>query len=749
MAYIDDVNSILQIQPDGMPTVVRLSQNENGRNLYFTLSGNETAIPSTVTVTISGTKPDGNVYSGTGSIDDDVVLIQETVQMTAAAGTWDAKIKIISGDNTIATGRVRFVIDADTVAAGAVPSDSELEGIVAEAAAYAESARSAAYGSPLTAATASAMTDRTKVYVYTGSESGYTAGHWYYWNGSAWTDGGVYNAVAVQTDKTLTVEDKAADAEATGYAIDNRNAPSADQLISDNYTVDQTPYLYRQTNSNGADRAIEEVVGGSVVWNQLCQGAAVTVTSGHKYLLKKSDAWSIGASTGSTVTGLTSGSDMVCDLTQMFGTTIADYIYSLEQATAGAGVAFFRKLFSEDYYAYDAGTMRHVSGVSAKETVGKNLIQKFTNRTGSGITLTVNNDGAVKASGTATATATFGVDFTGIGGNIVLSGCPSGGGASSYQLWIYDSTTGASTGIADTGNGATGTLDESHTYQLRLRYASGYAANQTFYPMIRRVGASDIYKPYTKHSYPLDSSLTLRGIPKLDNNNQLYFDGDTYESDGTVTRRYGIVDLGTLNWTYHAPTSTLPYGYFDYILYSMKNFSNASEVANIFCGNYRAVTSAQVAKNGYDKTIAVGGQTIFIADSGYTTAASFKSAMSGVYLVYELATPTTETAEPYTNPQICDPYGTEEFISTSLVPVGHYTKYPENLRAKLENLDLSMIAPIETGTTASQAYAVGKYFLLNNKFCKAKTAIASGATFTLNTNYTVTTIADELYTALH
>ena len=53
------------------------------------------------------------------------------------------------------------------------------------------------------------------------------------------------------------------------------------------------------------------------------------------------------------------------------------------------------------------------------------------------------------------------------------------------------------------------------------------------------------YEPYEKHSYPLDSTLTLRGIPKLDANNNLYYDGDTYESDGTVTRKYGIVDLGT------------------------------------------------------------------------------------------------------------------------------------------------------------------------------------------------------------
>ena len=219
MAYLDNVTNILQIQPDGLPTYVRLSQNENGRNLYFELQGNEIDIPSNATVTISGTKPDGTVYSGTGSVTDNVVLIPEMLQMTAVAGTWDAKIQITSGGNTIATGRVRFVVDADTVAPGSVPSDSELEGLVAQAQQYAETARTEAYGSPLTASTAASMTDHTRVYVYTGSESGYTAGHWYFWNGSAWTDGGIYNSVAVNTDPTLKLSGVAADAKATGDAI--------------------------------------------------------------------------------------------------------------------------------------------------------------------------------------------------------------------------------------------------------------------------------------------------------------------------------------------------------------------------------------------------------------------------------------------------------------------------------------------------------------------------------------------------
>ena len=55
-------------------------------------------------------------------------------------------------------------------------------------------------------------------------------------------------------------------------------------------------------------------------------------------------------------------------------------------------------------------------------------------------------------------------------------------------------------------------------------------------------------------------------------------------------------------------------------------------------------------------------------------------------IVYELATPTTETAKPFQYIQIVDDFGTEEFVSTGIVPVGHKTRYPANLRDKLQHL---------------------------------------------------------------
>jgi hypothetical protein len=53
------------------------------------------------------------------------------------------------------------------------------------------------------------------------------------------------------------------------------------------------------------------------------------------------------------------------------------------------------------------------------------------------------------------------------------------------------------------------------------------------------------------------------------------------------------------------------------------------------------------------------------------------------------------------------------------------------------------LATVESGTTASNNFAEGDLFTLDGVFCRAKTAISSGAALTLNTNYEETTVAKQ------
>lgn len=82
--------------------------------------------------------------------------------------------------------------------------------------------------SPLVAATAADMTDQTRIYVYTGNEAGYTTGNWYYYDGSAWADGGAYQAAAA--DATLS--------DVSINPVQNRAVKAAIDLKADQTNVD-------------------------------------------------------------------------------------------------------------------------------------------------------------------------------------------------------------------------------------------------------------------------------------------------------------------------------------------------------------------------------------------------------------------------------------------------------------------------------------------------------------------------------
>ena len=66
----------------------------------------------------------------------------------------------------------------------------------------------------------------------------------------------------------------------------------------------------------------------------------------------------------------------IIDLTALFGSTIADYVYTLELGTAGSGVTWLKthvpRLFDNGYQPFDSGSIKSVSGLTAHEMVGKN-----------------------------------------------------------------------------------------------------------------------------------------------------------------------------------------------------------------------------------------------------------------------------------------------------------------------------------------------------------------------------------------
>ena len=95
---------------------------------------------------------------------------------------------------------------------------------------------------------------------------------------------------------------------------------------------DLAPYQTR-INNNIGNLALEKLVGVSVCFNQLVNtgDTSVNTTSGHKYYTSINGTKSI-IQGGSAVSINDSSEDNVIDLTAMFGSEVADYLYNLENS---------------------------------------------------------------------------------------------------------------------------------------------------------------------------------------------------------------------------------------------------------------------------------------------------------------------------------------------------------------------------------------------------------------------------------
>lgn len=369
----------------------------------------------------------------------------------------------------------------------------------------------------------------------------------------------------------------------------------------------------------------------------------------------------------------------VHDLTQMFGATIADYVYSLEQAEEGSGMAWLKSygFFTKDYYEYDPGSLQSVN-LAGRKVRSKNLF----------------NYDAWKEVGVFRGTGVF--ENNGVTLTSSENDCYTNHEMSLYPLnaripvnpgdvitlsWDCDETTSRLGTVLIFPNGVSSNFkrvsndERSITYTvpsgvtfLTLRFGVATAGNTIHYKNIMVRYASDedaTFKPYTPPIFfPFDPSVELRGLFKMDANNELYIDGDSYESDGSVTRKYGIVNLGTLNWG--KETYNNVEGVFKTTFTSAAPANNNGIASDTIITSKYTVASSNVVvnrSNGIDKVISIStGSVIRIADSSYDNAADFKAAMNGVYLVYELNVSTVGSASPFTSPQLSFDGCVEEFV---------------------------------------------------------------------------------------
>ena len=160
----------------------------------------------------------------------------------------------------------------------------------------------------------------------------------------------------------------------------------------------------------------------------------------------------------------------------------------------------------------------------------------------------------------------------------------------------------------------------ANAYYFRVFTSGVYGTTYNHDISINYPSTDHDYHPYTGRSITINLGQTVYG-GKLD------------VLSGKLTIDRAMVDLGTLNWEKYSVTQG---NLFRYTLSSMQATPQSGLIPAI-CSNYKSVSQNQRT----NATVSSGATTknIDIIDNRYSDAVSFKTAMNGVQLVYELAEP--------------------------------------------------------------------------------------------------------------
>lgn len=279
--------------------------------------------------------------------------------------------------------------------------------------------------------------------------------------------------------------------------------------------------------------------------------------------------------------------------------------------------------------------------VNRISSVGANLIPfpyRETNKTTNGITFTTNSDRSITISGTASGAAYMYLGSLSANQNVisVVGECTISGGVNNDNIYwaVLDGTENPNLQLNSTHD-FTG-----KTFALAVLIKSGVTINNvTIYPMMNYGTTALPYEPYKGGSATLTQPVTLSGLPVSSGGNYTDANGQQWICDemdfarGVKIQRFGSLDMGSLNWEYRGSS-------FRVVL--PQDFKFTYGIPNLLCAKYETVFTGYAAVWAEYPDKVVGYRSdgwLMVKDSTYTDAATFKAAMSGVMLYYELATP--------------------------------------------------------------------------------------------------------------
>ena len=261
-----------------------------------------------------------------------------------------------------------------------------------------------------------------------------------------------------------------------------------------------------------------------------------------------------------------------------------------------------------------------VEGIKAANTEGTWSGNVYTIN---GVTLTIlTNTGGNVTGIVVNGNASTNVFFNIAGGISIYSGQILNGAPTGGRLYISNST-GTEDYAADTGSGSTISADKTDCICYIVILSGTSLSNVVYYPMLRLSTETDpTFEPYRSSNATIQFGQTVMG-------------GKVNVTDGGTDDDRTSVDLGSLTW------------------YSSIENSFSAEITNLslnqkaICDRYIIIKDYNVwAATDYAIWLSDVQGAIYVRDSSYNDAASFKAAMNGVQFVYEKATTTTIATPP-------------------------------------------------------------------------------------------------------
>lgn len=556
----------------------------------------------------------------------------------------------------------------------------------------------------------------------------------------------------------------------TSNALTVPYAQRADFATDLSGRVEATPEVFTYRPSAG-DKSIKDdnafirrVKGNSVVWNQLVNGSAYSNTQtkfglqcsialnsreirvvgtyanntptsdrnwydasaltyyttgivGHKYLCQISGnkecsltvyGWCSGSTdifdsiikecTANTKLTMAIKLPLVADGTQIDETIIID-IHDLT-AMFGTGnepttVEEFRALYPNSYYPYNTGELRNLvcSGI---KTVGFNQWDEVWN-----IGYIATNNGVDDASNTCIRSVNYIKSLS----NTDYIGTHTG----QYMTIAFYDNSKQYIGYVSTRN-----LFTTPTNCAFIRFFVEYGTTVSTYNHdicinLHHTGYRDgEYEPYKEVTHALPLSKITNGEP-------LRKAGSVYDeiNETEYIRRVGVVDLGSLNWSYTSSNNF-------FTCYDIPNMkitdTDVERLDGLFCTKYPIDTNVTVSTQATDKTMKRHNGWLHIRDTSFTDSASFKASLSGVLLHYELAEPIVTPIEtPIDFNYYVEDFGTEEAIlaensapfSADIIYQFNATDQVRNNTRNIQRLQKSVFTP--SGTTAQYIRGDGSY----------------------------------------